>query len=335
MNANRYCVYLNENARKISPEVVTLIEELVPPDDFFIASKPEDACRFAKTIIAQRYSMVFVGGGDGTTIQLINALIKASKEINGDERLPSIGVLSLGTGNALSSLVSSQSPIQDLKSYLANPTHDVWQISLVDWNGIVFPFASIGIDAEILSDYITMKETVGTGKLKPLFQNVGGYFLAFFAGTVPRHIKQAILGEDVEIEVTNLSDRAYQIMPDGQMGRSFGLHDIIYQGKLTALMIGTIPVYGYKLRILPYADRFQHFFQLRVAYLSALKGFINLPKIWKGKYIGDGIVDFYATKVRVDVSKKIPFQVGGDFMGFYDHFIFSLKPCSLNLIRFI
>ena len=329
-----FAIYLNANARRVSPDVVARIEDLVHPDDIFYCRSPEDAQVHAARILERGYATVFTGGGDGTVVELINALYAIAGGSPG-ARFPKLGVLSLGTGNALSRLVSSGSAIQDLKTYVSNPSSDEWPISLVRCEGRLFPFGSLGLDAEILADYERLKASVGDGPLKPVFRNVGGYFLSFFAGSVPRLVGRAFRGGDVKVRVTNLGEVAHELGPKGESVRTIGQGEVLYEGPAKASMVGTIPIYGYGLRLLPFADTRPGFFQLRVADISALRALVNLWAIWRGTYRYEGMHDFHVTHVKVEWAHPVPLQMAGDLFAPRSEVEFQVVPDAVRLLRFI
>jgi len=330
-----FAIYLNANARRVSPDVVGQIEELVPPDDIFFASTPQEGAQFARTILERRYPTVFAGGGDGTVVQLINQLWQASLARPERPRLPALGVLSLGTGNALSLLVSSGSPIQDLKTYVSNPSQDTWTISLVDVGGHLFPFASLGTDAELLKDYMDFKQQFGGGRLKPVFQNVGGYFVAFFGATAPRHIKGFVEGRTLSVRVTNLGPQAWRIGAEGAKGRPYGPGEVMYEGPVILTIAGTTPTFGYRMRVLPWADKHPDLFHLRVSNVPLAWCLLNLHKAWEGTFTAEGMHDFYASHVRMEYSRPVPFQVAGDVAGERETVEFRVVPEAVRLLRFL
>lgn len=335
MPVGPFAIYLNANARRVSPDVVGQIEELVPPDDIYFASTPEDGEQFARTILDRRYPTVFTGGGDGTVVQLINALWRASLARPERPPLPALGVLSLGTGNALSGLVSSGSPIHDLKTYVTNPSLDTWTISLVDVEGRLFPFASLGMDAEILWDYVTFKERFGGGRMKPLFQNVAGYFVAFFGATAPRHIRGFVEGRNLTVRITNLGSEAWRIGAEGAKGRPYGPGEVLYEGPVVATIAGTTPTFGYGMRVLPWADRYPGSFHLRISNVPLAWSLLQLRHVWDGTFAAEGLYDFYGSEVRLEYSQPVPFQVAGDVAGERDRVEFRVVPEAIRLLRFL
>lgn len=334
MGPARFAIYLNANARRVSPDVVSRIEDLVHPDDIYFAKTREDAQKLADRILERGYPTVFTGGGDGTVCGFINALHAAAGGV-GARGLPTLGVLSLGTGNALSRLVSSGSAIQDLKAYVTNPTHDHVHLPLVSCEGKLFPFGGAGIDAEILADYDSLKEKIGDGPLKPLLRNVVGYFVAFFSSTGPRKLRRLIRGEHLQIKVTNLGEHAFEAGEEGDKARVFDSGDVMYEGPTNAVIAGTIPMIGYGARLLPMTDSKQDFLQLRVVKIGVARALVSIPEIWQGTYRGEGFRDFLTRRVLVELSEAAPFQVSGDLIGYRDRLEFELVPDAIKLLRFI
>ena len=64
---------------------------------------------------------IFAGGGDGTIVDALNAVEEFTPQ---DQKKPAIGVLRLGTGNALASwLNASTDPVKDLQKWISGQTH--------------------------------------------------------------------------------------------------------------------------------------------------------------------------------------------------------------------
>jgi diacylglycerol kinase family enzyme len=327
-----FAIYLNANARRVSPDVVARIEELVHPDDIYYCNTPEDAAVHGRRIVERGYATVFTGGGDGTVTALINALSDATGGLG--PAFPCLGVLSLGTGNAISRMVSSGSAIQDLKAYVSNPSSDVQPLSLLRCEGRLLPFASIGIDAQILADYQVLKKNVASGPLKPIFQNVGGYFVAFFGATGPRLLARTLRGLQDRVRVVMLAP-GVRLGPAGEPLGTVGAGEVVYEGPFKAVIAGTVPFYGYGMRLLPWADRDPAAFQLRIATIGVAKALAEMPRIWKGTFEGSGFVDFHATSVRVECLPAQPYQGAGDLVGTRDAVEFDLAPRAVRLLRFI
>jgi diacylglycerol kinase family enzyme len=331
--SNPFAVVLNANARRVNERVRHTLGEIVPPDDLYYSMSADDSRAITERILDRGYSTVFTGGGDGTVVEFINQVLAATSD--GGSATPSIGILRLGTGNALAEMVSSGNYLCDLKSFVSNAHRDHHVLPLVQAEGAAFPFAGLGADAELLNDYRTLKGTLGDTFLSPMVQSVGGYFLALFARTVPRRVSAALRRHRSEIVVRNRSRSAALLGPGGTVVRTFGRGEVIYAGPSTITIVGTCPFYGYGLKALPFADRTPDAMHLRVVQMSIPGILGNLRSLWHGRYESPKLLDFLVDHVEIELSEPVPYQRAGDAAGYRDSIEFALSPKRVNLVRFI
>jgi diacylglycerol kinase family enzyme len=326
----RFAVVLNRNAKKVNEQVEEISGELVPPEDLFLSSSPEDSKTIADTIIARGYETVFAGGGDGTVMHLVNSIAHCPLE-----QQPIIGILKLGTGNAMARMVSSGNLAADLRTYQSSATRDVIPISLIEAEKIRCPFSGIGLDAEILNDFKETKAAYGDGFMKPVVQNLGGYFVGVFTRTVPRKASRTLKGAFPHVKATVLKGECTRLGPEGKPGETFGPGDVIFDGPFTIANAGTIPFYGYGFKILPYARMDPNRFHLRIGHMGTVKVFANLSRIWTGEYHGDDLHDWLVEEVLLEASESVPLQIGGDAAGLRPSVSFKIVPNCVRLLRLL
>ncbi|MGM0579000.1 MAG: diacylglycerol/lipid kinase family protein [Myxococcota bacterium] len=325
-----FAVLLNPNARRVSRNVFDRISDIVDPGDVYVSKDEASAPALVEQIVEKGYGTVFTGGGDGTVTRFINMLP--------EERSPRVGILKLGTGNAMAEIVSSGDPLVDLSTFASNPTNDDFQLSLCEAEGTRFAFAGLGIDGWVLNDYRAMKERFGDGPLRPLLQNVGGYLAAAFAVTVPRMVKRWMKRHKTEVRVRNVGGPAYSIVQDdlgGHVGRTFAPGDVIYEGPVNNVMFGTCPFYGYGMKALPYAGLDPRRFHLRLSNLPVGKIVTSLPSLWRGALRHPGLMDFHVDRVHVEFSEPMPYQLAGEAMGYREELTIGMSQKALELVRFI
>ena len=320
------CVYINVGARRVSPAVMNEIRELIPPEDIYVATSVEEEEQTAIEILEKEVDTLFLGGGDGTFVRFINRLVLTA----GDRPLPVIGILGLGTGNAIAQLVSSGNALSDLKSYLANPSRDVYPLSMVETDGMLYPFGGLGWDGQWLEDY---------ERLNTLFPEVVkgrvGYILAFLGGTIPRKLYDVVTRNRVHADIINGPHRAYRIGLHGEKTDPIEPGEPIYNGNITSVALGTVPDYGYGIRILPFAGKDLEYMHLRVVTISMARAILAAPAVYNGSYRPSGIQDIYVKSCSVDFSKPLPFEIAGESMGRKSHVDFRIKSSMVNLLRFI
>lgn len=323
-------VVLNDNAKRVTPQVRATIHELVPERNIFYSRSLEDSRDIARKVVEAGFDAVFTGGGDGTVIQFINDLVATQAP------LPALGVLPLGTGNAIASMVSSGDYLHDLETYVLRKQVDYQHIGLLESEDRVFPFAGLGIDARILNDYVHIKKRYAENRvMKPVLQGLGGYLLASFGRTVPQVIGDALAGRHTHARVVNTGKLAFRVDVDGAPIEEYGPGQVIYEGEAHMVSAATAPYYGHGIKIFPNALRHPGYFELRVIFGSIARAVFKLGTIWKGRFIEDGFWSVMAEDVAVEFDREMPFQIGGDALGYRRDVKFTLSSARLRLLRFI
>jgi len=332
---HRFAVMLNDNAKKVTPAIREELAALVPPDDLFFSRTIEEADEITRTLVKRRYPVVFTGGGDGTVVDFIDRITRVSEELR-DYPLPNVGILRLGTGNAIAQMVSSGSFAADIRAYIASGFRDLQTLHLVEAEGRRFPFAGLGWDAEILNDYRDFKAAwEGRAVVGKAVQNVGGYFGAFFLKTFPRIVSRTVRRAKARVRATNLGPRAVRIGSGGVVRTLFGPGEVLYEGPIVIAMAATAPFYGFGLKVMPFAGLSHTAMHLRLGNMPVTAAVANLGKVWRGEWEHDEQRDYYTEHVRLEFDGPVPFQIGGDAEGSRESIEFRFSPASVRLVRFI
>ena len=104
----RVAVIVNENARGVGRRVIDDLSGLVAPHDLYVSSNLDHSRQIAAKVVERAYDTVLFGGGDGTFVQCLSDV--AAEARRRDQALPSVGVLRLGTGNALADCLGASRP---------------------------------------------------------------------------------------------------------------------------------------------------------------------------------------------------------------------------------
>jgi diacylglycerol kinase family enzyme len=310
----KVAVILNGNARGVQPSVLRRLGTLLPRQDLFLSNSLEHSRAIARTVLEREYDAVYFGGGDGTFVQCLDDLRSEAEEL--DAPLPQLGVLRLGTGNALADALGASSPTlrgfqRDLDRVSRKKGTRRLQLLTVD--GKLTPFAGCGLDAQILEDYGAMGDTLDrlTGPLGPAVGAVSRYAAAVATRTVPRFVAS----EPVEVEAINTGSPAFAI--DKKTGRVMEENPlptgaVLFRGSASLASASTIPFYGLKLKMFPFAEAKQGRFQLRCCTVSASEILLNLPAIFRGEYGSPRVHDFLCDAVEFRMARPVPVQIGGD-----------------------
>jgi len=345
----RVAVLLNANAGAVSDALRRELENFVPPEDVFYSRTLDDARAIARTVLERGYSTVLTGGGDGTFVGYVNCLFEEAARtevvVRGGGavqlarhrfRVPRVGVLKLGTGNAVAEFCGSSARrvgvVEDILRARSGEISQARQVHLLDCEGKLAPFAGLGIDAAVLNDYARVRDGLARNKLGFAAAGGLGYFLSIVGRTIPGYALQRGVPQ---VEVVNLGSPARQIGPDGKpLGRDIARGEVIYRGPCRIAAAGAVPCYGFGFRMFPYACRSPGRFQLRLSAMSLPKMLTEFPRIWRGHAPRGGLLDFQCDKVQITFDRDMPLQVGGDAEGCRKQLVVGMAGEPLELLDF-
>jgi len=307
----RVAIVLNANARAVTDDVIRRVHSLaIDHNDIFVSRSLEHAKFIAHQIVRHRYDAVVSGGGDGTFSQVVSDIAALRPR-----RMPAFGVLRLGTGNAMATaLGAADSSVRGMGADL-NRTRDPRaerDLNMLTVDGRVAPFAGVGVDSLILSDYNAVKRSVSGTPLSNMMQGGAGYAAAI----ATRSFWRFTLGSLPVVTIRNDGLPADRVDLQGQaIGAPIPRGGIIYNGPVAIAAASTIPYYGLGLRAFPQVDQRTDRFQLRVANVGALDLVMRMRSVFRGTYDHPRLHDFLCTSVTIEVNQPTPFQVGGDEIG--------------------
>jgi diacylglycerol kinase family enzyme len=317
----------------VTSRVKAHFERVVPKDDLFFSTSIEEAEQQARAIIERRYNTVLAGGGDGTITNTMNMLLRAAESLGrGSYRhaLPDVGVLRLGTGNGLASLTGSGSPLDDVMRMIGGDRPNALPLRLVEdvGSGWVFPFASLGYDAQVLNDYVDMCSETKSDFGKTMAKTLAGYFYALGTRTIPHEMKS----ERTQLRVVSLG-RASIIDPETDEEIPLERNATLFDGMARSISAGTSPFYGYGMCIHPFARRRSDRFHVRVSTAPISYLLSHLPSLWKGTLRTPYISDFLVEGVRIETDNPMPLQMAGDARGHTDHLELRLSDRAFRLLE--
>ncbi len=344
LSEHKVAVLLNAHARKVTPRVVRALTHVVPQGDLFLSKSELDARRIAQQVVDRGYHTVFLGGGDGTLMCFINEIANqvALRRQHFHTPMPKFGVLKLGTGNSVASLVnasplSGDGIVDDVLRARAGEVAGYRTVDMLLVDGKRAPFAGLGVDGKLLNDYISVKETFKDTVVEQAMSRVmsgpTGYLASVALKTVPWYL---VNSSSVECEAVNTSSTpAYRVGPDGKpVGDAIAPGATIFKGTLMMASAGTVPFYGFELKMFPFAGIRRGMMNLRLGTVNPGKIIGNLPGLWRGTWFPQGLQDFLARDVTIRFDRAMPFQMGGDAQGYREEVRFQIASEPIDLVDF-
>ncbi len=300
-------VLLNRNARGVTPRVVSSIRDRHPGEDLFVSTSADEAVDVTREIMARGYSTVVTGGGDGTLQTFLNdsfGCLGSGRSEATPAGYPSIGVLKLGTGNAIGAYVGAEHYLPDLDRIKAGAGH--LPLSLIEADGKLCYFGGFGLDAAIINDLNELKGT-WVGRRLGYLASIPGLSLPRSL-TTRRHLPEG--------RIVNLGGPAHRIGAGGvRQGPPIAAGEVLYEGPIWIAGVSTVPYYGYRFKLYPFANRWPGAMQLRVSGAGPIHTLAHLPSIWRGTYRSPRTQDFFCDHVAVELERPAPFQLGGESGG--------------------
>jgi diacylglycerol kinase family enzyme len=311
---SRVAVIVNRRASGVRPEVVERLERLVPARDLFVSRDLEHSREIARTVVERGYDGVLFGGGDGTFVQCLSDLAVEARSWGSP--LPGVGVLRLGTGNALAEVLNASRPtLTGLAADLRRARHPNEQrmLPLLEVEGRLTPFAGCGLDAQILDDLAAVGRVIDrtAGSMAPKLGPASRYALAVGLRSVPRFL----LTSRSVVEVVSTGEVAYRIdWRDGRVidDQPLPAGSVLFRGPATLATATTIPYFGLGMKMFPFAQARDGFFNVRFATSSAFETLSRLPWVFTGEYRSPTLHDFLCQSCELRMNRPTAVQIGGD-----------------------
>jgi diacylglycerol kinase family enzyme len=331
LRPRRVAVVLNARARKVDDDTLSWIRSVVPHDDLFLSRALEDLGPICEMLLARRYDAVLWGGGDGTFVQGTARLLAAVEARR--VQLPDVGVLRLGTGNAVAETLGSAQPTPDglaLDLSRARAHARRRELALLEVEGSPSVFCGFGLDAMIQDDY---NRTVGWLKKSGLAQKIESAGARYFLSVASQSLGRFVLSSRPEVVAINRGTPAIRVDVDGRpIGDPIPAGRVLWRGSASLASAATVPYYGLGLKMFPHAQKSVDKFQLRLADTGAVEALAHLREVWRGNYQGETIHDFLCDEVELMLSRPAPFQSGGDLVGHRSNVTISLSKRRLSVI---
>jgi diacylglycerol kinase family enzyme len=304
----RAVAIVNGNARGLRGRLRAKLERAAPGRVRFTSSL-DNAREVIRQEIALGCDLIVLGGGDGTVVMGLTLIGEACRGSGRPE--PAVGVLRLGSGNAIADAVgATDEPAADLADLIRGRAR--WRsVPLVEVLGVRAPFVGMGVDALLLED----NERVGHAVDRvPGGRFIGGaarYALSVATRSIPRFATT----QRPIATVTNLGSPALEMTQSGPSGLTIPSGAVIWKGAVTLVAAGTIPFFGFGLRMFAFANSRADRFHLRCGDPGLMEILRNLPRAFRGEYFSEKVSDFLCDRVQIDVDQETVVEAGGELLG--------------------
>ncbi|HEY6036160.1 MAG TPA: diacylglycerol kinase family protein [Kofleriaceae bacterium] len=301
----RAVAIVNAHARGLAPKLRARLERELPGNVRFTSSLDE-ARATIRSEVRRGADLVILGGGDGTVVMGLTLLGEACRGFG--KREPMIGVLRMGSGNAIADTVGAGDDVIADLARLARGAGKPRVLPLLEVLGVRAPFVGMGVDAQLLEDHEAVGRVVDR---LPGARFVGGaarYALSVALRSVPRFA----LGTRPNAVVTNLGREAIELSSDGAGQPRTGE---LWRGPCTLVAGSTIPYFGFGLKMFAFAESRSDAFHLRCGEPGLFEIMRNTPAAFRGEYFSDRVHDFLCDRVAIELDREAAIEAGGELLG--------------------
>jgi diacylglycerol kinase family enzyme len=305
----RAIAILNGNARRVRGDLRAKLERALPGGVRFTTSLDHARAVF-RDDVPRGLDLIVLAGGDGTVVMGLSLLAEACRGAGKPE--PAIGILRLGSGNAIADAVgASDDAAGDLARLVRGD--GVWRTTpLLDVLGVRAPFAGLGVDAQLLEDHAAVGRLIDrVPGAKRLIGSGARYALSAALRSVPRFASRT----RPNAIVTNLGTPAIEMSSTGPTGREVAAGERLWRGGCTLIAGATIPFFGFGLKMFAFATARGDRFHLRCGDAGLIEIVRGTPAAFRGEYFSDRVRDFLCDRVAIELDAESPIEAGGELLG--------------------
>lgn len=281
----------------------------------------EHARMVIRAEIARGLDLVLLGGGDGTFVMGLTLIAEACRGLGKPE--PAVGVLRLGSGNAIADTVGATDDVEQDLQILARGG-GIWsKVPMMDVLGVRAPFVGVGIDAQVIEDHEAIGQVVDRVPGGKRFVGGGArYVLSVALRSVPRFATVA----RPNVVVTNLGAPAAVMKREGATGETIEAGRALWSGACTLVAGATIPYFGFGLKMFAFSHVRAGRFHLRCGSPRLLEVLRNVPAAFRGEYFSDQVADFLCDRVAIELDRETAIEAGGELLGRRRRIELALTP---------
>lgn len=293
-------VLINRRAGRASPRMLAALHAAAPT--LIVTDTAAEADAALAALVAGGAPRIVLGGGDGTLVAGLAAIARAAAARGAPE--PVVGVLALGTGNAVARTIGARAPRPgDVAAALARgEVAPPIALPMLDVLGRRAPFCGFGLDAQLVADADAVARTLARRRVR--LPAALRYALAVPLVSVPRFVRTAR-------PTVTIHRRGAAAHVDG----ADATDAVLWSGACTLAACSTVPYFGFGLQMFAFARARADRFQVRAGDPGLAEVVRSAPAAFRGRYRSTRVHDFLCDAVTLALDRPAPFEIAGDVVG--------------------
>lgn len=290
-------VLINRHAGRAGPRVLAALRAATPT--LVVTDSAAEAEAALAALVAAGAPRIVLGGGDGTLVAGLAAIARAAAARGLAE--PVVGVLALGSGNAIARTIGARAPRpRDVAAALARAeVAPPVELPMLDVLGRRAPFCGFGLDAQLVADADAV-----AARARVRLPAALRYALAVPLVSVPRFVRAAR-------PIVTIHRRGAAAHLDGRAATDA----VLWSGACTLAACSTIPYFGFGLQMFAFAQTRAGRFQVRAGDPGLAEVVASAPAAFRGRYRSPRVHDFLCDAVTLTLDRPAPFEIAGDVVG--------------------
>jgi YegS/Rv2252/BmrU family lipid kinase len=254
--------------------------------EIFLTENKKHAIYLTRDCLKNGFDRIIAVGGDGTFNEVVNVFFENNNLINKNAKL---GFIPSGTGSDFIKTLNIPKSYKDAIDIIEKNNYKKIDIGLVHFSinseksyRYFINIADVGIGGEVV-DRVNKKTKI-----------LGG-FISFLIATLET--------------VLEYENKSVKVIIDNNKELELKINNIV---------VGNGKYFGGGMKILPYANPFDSYFDIAIiGNISKIEFFLNIPKVYFGKHIYDRNIFFGKAKnVKVFSNQEIKLDIDGEQEGF-------------------
>jgi len=169
------------------------------------------------------------------------------------------------------------------------------------------------VDGMALADFQRVKAAFA--KI-PVLRERGTGGLAYAVSIAGLSMPKVLFQPRARVRVVNQGADAVRLDDDGQpTGTPVPRGGVLFEGTVRAVLMATIPFWGFGARVFPFASERKDRFNLRIVDIGSAQVALHLRSIWNGTFRSPSVQDWLVDDVVLESEAPLPLEVAGDAAG--------------------
>jgi len=307
----RAVAIVNGNARRVRGRLRARLARAVPSDVRVRFTHSLDEARtIVRAEVARGQDLIVLGGGDGTVVMGLALIAEACRGAGRPE--PAVGVLRLGSGNAIADTLGASDDVVEDLGKLVRGGGQWCAMPMIDVLGVRAPFVGVGVDAQLLEDQEAIGRVIDR---VPVVRALAGGATRYTLSVALRSMPRFAFGQRPHAIVRNAGAPAIVMDRGGETSARIANGEEIWRGACTLVAGATIPFFGFGLKMFAFAGERANRFHLRCGDARLLEIVRSTPAAFRGEYFSDNVRDFLCDRVEIELDEESAIEAGGELLG--------------------